>query len=86
MDMSRISKSNVEKIKSNVLRILYDEAPLAISARAIAEIEARDKQFILRMLKEMEKQKIVKNVRKEFTRKSYWTMTNAAYEKYKELL
>tara|TARA_B100000315_G_C14288502_1_gene456319 strand:+ start:332 stop:586 length:255 start_codon:yes stop_codon:yes gene_type:complete len=84
--MSKISKNNLEKIKSNILRVIYDEAPSGVSARKISEVEARDKQFILRLLKEMEKQKIVKNVRKEFSRKSYWTMTNAAYNKYKELL
>ena len=84
--MSRMSEVNIEKIKSNVLRVLFDEAPVAISATAIAVIEARDKQFILKLLRELEKQKVVKNVTKDFSRKKYWAMTDDAYRKYKELL
>ena len=84
--MSRISEANREKIESNVLRILFDEAPRSMSAREIASIEARDKQFILRLLRSLEKKKVVRNVTKNFTRKSNWIMTDEAYKKYKELL
>ena len=84
--MSRISDANREKIESNVLRILFDEAPRAISAREIASLEARDKQFILKLLRSLERKKVVKNVSKNFTRKSNWLMTEEAYKKYKELL
>jgi hypothetical protein len=84
--MSKISKENREKIKTNVLRILYDEAPVPLSATNIALTEARDKQFILTLLKELEKGKIVKNTTKKFSRKSFWMMTDQAYKKYKELL
>ena len=84
--MSRMSEANVERVKSNVLRILFDEAPGTISATAIAIMEARDKQFILKLLGELEKQKVVKNVSKDFSRKKYWALTDDAYRKYKELL
>jgi hypothetical protein len=84
--MSRISEENKEKIKSSVLRILFDESPKSISARFIAQEEARDKQFILKLLKELEKDKVVENVTAEFSRKSFWIMTNEAYKKYRELL
>jgi DNA-binding transcriptional regulator GbsR (MarR family) len=84
--MSRCSKGNLEKIKANILRILFDEAPKAISAPEIAEMEIRDKEFILKLLREMERKNLVKNVTNKFTRKSYWTMTDQAYKKYKELL
>jgi hypothetical protein len=84
--MSRISQTNREKIESNVLRILFDESPRAMSAREVASLEARDKQFILRLLRALEKKKVVRNVSKNFTRKSNWIMTEEAYKKYKELL
>ena len=84
--MSRISKDNMEKIKSNILRILFDESPRSLSATNIASQEARDKQFILKILKDLENKKIVKNVTKDFTRKKYWVMNEEAYKKYKELL
>ena len=84
--MSKCSKENLEKIKANILRTIYDEAPKAISASEIAGIEIRDKEFILRLLREMEKNNLVKDVTSKFSRKSYWTMTEQAYNKYKELL
>lgn len=84
--MSTISSTNCEKINSTLLRILFDEAPKPISATQIAIQEARDKQFILKLLKSMEKKQLVKNVTPAFSRKSYWVMTNDAYLKYKELL
>jgi len=84
--MSKISEENKERIKTNVLRTIFDEAPLPLSATAIATLEVRDKQFILKLLQDLEKQKIVKNVTQKFSRKSYWIMTDQAYKKYKELL
>lgn len=84
--MSKFSQSSIEKIKSNILAILYDESPSALSALEIAELEVRDKEFILKMLRDMEKKNIVKNATSKFSRKSYWVMTEAAYKKYKELL
>jgi DNA-binding transcriptional regulator GbsR (MarR family) len=84
--MSRISKSTKEKIETNVLRILFDESPRSMSATAIAEIEARDKQFILKILRNLETRKLVRNVAKTFARKNFWVMTDKAYMKYRELL
>jgi len=84
--MSTISLANCEKIKSALLCILFDESPKPISAAQIASQEARDKEFILKLLKSMEKKQLVKNVTPAFSRKSYWVMTDEAYRKYKELL
>ena len=84
--MSKVSLENVEKIQSNILRILYDEAPVSVSANRIASLEIRDKQFVLKLLKDLERKKLVKNVTKHFSRKSFWVMTESAYKKYEELL
>ena len=84
--MSIISQDNRDKISSNVLRILFDEAPSPLSATAVASIEARDKQFILQVLHELERKHLVRNVTKDFSRKKYWVMTDQAYKKYRELL
>lgn len=84
--MSKYSLNSIEKIKSNILRILYDESPRSLSAPEISELEVRDKEFILKLLKDMSKKNLVKNVTPKFSRKSYWAMTDPAYKKYKELL
>jgi hypothetical protein len=84
--MSKVSQESMERIQSNILRILYDEAPVSISANRIAEIEIRDKQFILKLLKDLERKKLVKNATKHFSRKNFWIMTSSAYKRYEELL
>lgn len=84
--MSKIRDESIEKIQSNILRILYDESPKSISANKIAGIEIRDKQFILRLLKDLERKRLVKNVARDFMKKSFWVMTERAYKKYEELL
>jgi len=84
--MSKINNNSAERIQSNILRVLYDEAPQPISANRIAEIEIRDKQFILKLLKDLEKKKLVKNVTPHFSRKCFWAMTGSAYKRYEELL
>ncbi len=84
--MSRVSQNGIEQLKANIIRTLYDENPQPLSAPEIAEIEIRDKEFILRLLKELEKKHIVKNMSPHFSRKSLWIMTDKAYQKYKELL
>lgn len=85
--MSKLSSKGVEQLKANILRTLYDESPRALSAPEIASLEIRDKEFILRLLQEMEKKHLVKNIApKHFSRKNIWIMTDQAYKKYKELL
>jgi len=84
--MSRISQQGLERIKANILAVLYDEAPQSLSAPEIAELEVRDKEFVLRLLKDMEKKYLVRNVTLRNTKKSSWVMTEQAYKKYKELL
>ena len=84
--MSKLSSKGVEQLKANILRIIYDESPRGVSAPEIASLEIRDKEFILRLLKELERKHIVKNMSPHFSRKSLWMMTDKAYQKYKELL
>ncbi len=84
--MSKISIKRIEQIKTNVLRLLFDEAPQSLFTSQIADYEARDKQFILRLLLELEKQKLVQQTRSDFKRKKKWTMTDKTYKAYQELL
>jgi len=85
--MSRLSSKGIEQLKANILRTMFDESPRALSAPEIASLEIRDKEFILRLLQEMEKKHLVKNVAPtHFSRKNMWVMTDQAYKKYKELL
>ena len=58
--MSRISERNISKIKEYIIRVLYDEYPQAIYSNYISKQEARDHEFIMKLLKELENNGIVK--------------------------
>lgn len=89
--MSKISKKNIKKIEEDVLRIVFDAGLAGIFTFKIAEELARDDEFVLRILKGLEKNEIIRQVKKsgkghEYYRKRKWVMTTNAYEKYKQLL
>jgi len=86
--MSKLSEESIKTIKGNIIRLLYDEFPKPLSATEIGTYEARDKQFVLRLLTELKKDNFVKPLKKTrqgkpFLRKQKWTLTNKYYEFYK---
>ncbi len=84
--MSRISQDKIDKIKENVLQQLFEETPKSLFTFEIAESQARDKEFILRILGELEKKRLVRQTQTDFTRKRKWTLTDDAYNAYKGLV
>jgi len=89
--MSKISEKKIKKVKEEILSVLFDSGMRGMFTNQISEEIARNDEFILRLLKEMEKQKIVKQMKKtkkgtEFIRRKQWTLTNKAYEAYKNLM
>lgn len=84
--MSKISKGKADRIKENILQHLFDESPKSLFTYQIAEEQARDKEFILKLLLELEKRKLIRQTQKDFTRKRKWTLTDGAYSAYKGLL
>ncbi|MBI2673121.1 hypothetical protein HYX19_02575 [Candidatus Woesearchaeota archaeon] len=87
--MSKISNKNIEKIKNEVLYVLFESKLSGLFTKEIADEVARDDEFILGMLKEFEKNNIIKIVnppsKTNFIRRKKWIMTEEAYKKYKEL-
>lgn len=89
--MSKISKKKVEKIKEVILRVLYDAGIRGMFTKRISDEIARNDEFVLKLLLDMEKQglaKQMKNTKKgtQFIRRKQWTLTDQAYEEYKKLL
>lgn len=89
--MSRISQKKVEKIKEGILSVLFEAGMRGMFTKQISDEIARNDEFTLQLLLDMEKQKIVKQIRKtkkgtEFIRRKQWTLTDKAYEAYKQLL
>ena len=84
--MSKISQSKIDRIKENILQHLFEESPRSLFTYQIAEEQARDKEFILKLLLELENKKLVNQTQRGFTRKRKWTLTDGAYSVYKDLL
>ncbi len=88
--MTRISKKREEKIKEEILSLLYENIK-GMSTYKISEEVLRDDEFVLRLLKEMYEKGIVKQVRKtgnggEYKTKKMWALSKEAFEAYKGLL
>ena len=89
--MSKISEKKMEKIKEGILSVLFDAGMRGMFTKQISDEIARNDEFVLKLLKDLEKQKIVKQINKtkkgaDFVRRKQWTLTNKAYDTYKKLL
>jgi len=89
--MSQISKKKVEKIKEEILSVLFEAGLRGMFTKQISDEIARNDEFVLKLLLELEKQNVIKQIRNtkkgtQFIRRKQWTMTDKAYETYKTLL
>ena len=73
----------MDRVKENILQYLFDESPKSLFTYEIAEFQARDKEFVLKLLKELEKKRLVQQMQTDFTRKRKWALTDEAYKAYK---
>jgi|TARA_Y100000310_G_scaffold72227_1_gene68247 DNA-binding MarR family transcriptional regulator len=83
--MSRLSDKTVEKIKNDILYVLYEAKLNGMFTKHIGDEIARDDELILRLLKDMENANLVKRI-SNFKRRVKWVMTEEAYSKYREML
>lgn len=89
--MSRISKQKQEKIKEEILSILYENSPKALHTNKISNLIIRDEEFTLRLLKELETKNLVRKVNKNTRGGSYlarkrWGLSKEVYDAYKGLI
>ncbi len=86
--MSKISDNKIEKIKEEVLRVLYENYPEFKYTYQISDNLLRNDEFILRLLIDLKKLNLVMNIEESKGNKikKKWSLTNIAYDKYKELL
>ena len=89
--MSKIFLKKIEKIKEDILSVLFESGMRGMFTKQISDEIARNDEFVLRLLENLETQKIIKKIKKtkkgtEFIRRKQWTLTNKAYQTYKKLL
>lgn len=87
--MVKISEEKRNKIKSNILAILYQNFPKTLFTAEISKLEARDEEFTKTLLKELWNKNLVVPIRKNshgitFSRRIKWRLSNQAYEAYKK--
>lgn len=89
--MSRISQKVREKIKEEILRVLYENAPKPLYTKQLADLILRNDEFTLALLIELEEKKFVKKVKKtkqgvEFTARKQWILEPKIYSTYSRLI
>lgn len=87
--MSQLSKEKRDKIMSNILSLLYSIYPHTKFTAEISREEARDEEFIKRLLIELENKGLVRAIKKNsdgnpYMRRIRWTLSQRAYKIYKE--
>jgi hypothetical protein len=86
----RISSDKINKIKENILAVLYSKSPQAIYTADIALEIARDEEFIKKLLLEMEKDRLVMPVKKNnkgisYLRRARWRLSSHIFEAYDKI-
>ena len=87
--MPPISQPKKDKISEQILAYLFSLAPEPKFTSSIAEEIARDEEFTKFLLLELEKKKIIIQVRKNqhgtpYIRRQRWRLTNNTFEVYKK--
>lgn len=86
----KISASKEEKIKENIIHLLFEQSPRALFTAAIASYLARDEEYIKRLLFQLEKKNFVIAVKKnpqgkDYKRRIRWLLNTKVYEAYKKI-
>jgi len=87
--MSKISREKQEKIMANIVANLYENYPKPLFTVNISRYQARDEEFIKKLLLELKKKNLVIEIKKNpkgkpYKRRSRWNLSDAAYQAYKQ--
>ena len=87
--MSKISKEKQEKIMANIIATLYEYSPKALFTANISRFQARDEEFVKKLLLDLKNKKLVIEIKKNpkgiiYIRRSRWKLSDMAYKAYKK--
>ncbi len=85
----KISEEKKERIYEQILAHLYSVSPKPQFTSHIAQEIARDEEFTKKLLFDLKKKFLVKDIRKnpkgkEYSRRIRWQLTKEAYKAYKQ--
>jgi len=86
----KISETKLNKIKEDILAVLFRNSPKALFTSAIAAHLARDEEFIKKLLIDLEKKNFIAGVKKnpqgiDYARRIRWRLTNQAFLAYQKV-
>jgi len=87
--MPQISKEKKDKISEQILAYLFNQSPESKFTSTIAKELARDEEFTKKLLRELQKQKLIIKIKKnpsgtEYIRRERWRLSNSTFEIYKK--
>ncbi len=85
--MPRLSQQKKDKIAEQILHHLFTVAPQSIFTVSIAREIARDEEFTLFLLKDLQKKKLIIEITKnkegtDYKKRKRWRLSNEVYEVY----
>jgi len=88
--MSKLGEKKIQKLKEQILSILYHNNFNPPFTSQIAEEVVRDEEFILKLLLILKKEGLIREINKNNDGKTYlarkkWILKNKVYEQYKKL-
>ena len=89
--MSKISPQKKEKIKEEILSLLYESSPRSLFTIQIAEEIIRDNEFTKKLLLELKSKSLVEEIKRSkggstYLKRTKWKLTQEAYSAYKKLV
>lgn len=86
----RISEKKVERIKEEILAVLFRNSPKAMFTADIAENMARDEEFIKRLLVDLESKNLIASVKKnskgiDYLRRTRWRLASQTFQAYQKV-
>ena len=89
--MSKLSQTKINKIKEEIVSLLYNSNLKPMFTNEVASHLIRDEEFIKKILLKLKKEGLINEVNKsqkgnEYRRWRRWALTNKTYEAYNKLI
>lgn len=89
--MSKLSQDKINKIKEEIISLLYNNNLKPMFTNEVANPLIRDEEFIKRILLELKKEGIIKEIIKSQKGTTYhrwrrWALTQKTYDAYNNLI
>jgi len=89
--MPKISDKKIQRNKEEIISLLYENPAKPLFTAHIAEEMIRDEEFILVLLNDLHKDKLINQIKtnskgKEYLARRKWTLHPKVYSQYKQLI